>query len=136
MSLAAKNEEKIDERSVPCGTCQACCRREWIFLDRAAGDIAELYETETVIDPATGKPTLAIAHKENGDCIYQDAAGCSIHSRRPYLCRIFDCRLYHLDMRKRPRGERRHDLLHQFKAKEIDAIGAAMLRRYPLDDSK
>jgi hypothetical protein len=136
MLVTEKHEEKDQERLVPCGTCQACCRREWIFLDAAAGDIAELYETETVIDPVTGKPALAIAHQENGDCVYQSAAGCSIHNRRPYLCRIFDCRLYHLDMMKRPRAARRSDLRHQFKAQEIDGIGAAMLRRHPLVNAK
>jgi hypothetical protein len=33
-----------------------------------------------------------IAHKPNGDCIYLDEQGCSIHDRAPSLCRSADCR--------------------------------------------
>jgi len=33
-----------------------------------------------------------LAHKANGDCIYLDELGCSIHGRAPSLCRIADCR--------------------------------------------
>ena len=43
------------ERIVPCGTCQACCRREWIVLDPAAGDVIEIYETVEVVDPRSGR---------------------------------------------------------------------------------
>jgi hypothetical protein len=33
-----------------------------------------------------------LAHKPNGDCIYLDEHGCSIHGRAPSLCRVADCR--------------------------------------------
>jgi hypothetical protein len=35
---------------------------------------------------------LMIAHKPNGECIYLDEHGCSIHDHAPSLCRTADCR--------------------------------------------
>jgi hypothetical protein len=35
---------------------------------------------------------LMIAHKPNGECVYLDEKGCSIHDHAPSLCRIADCR--------------------------------------------
>jgi hypothetical protein len=35
---------------------------------------------------------LMIAHKPNGECIYLDERGCSIHERAPSMCRTADCR--------------------------------------------
>jgi len=33
-----------------------------------------------------------IAHKANGECVYLDERGCSIHDHAPSLCRSADCR--------------------------------------------
>ncbi len=33
-----------------------------------------------------------LAHKPNGECIYLEPGGCSIHDRAPSLCRSADCR--------------------------------------------
>jgi hypothetical protein len=33
-----------------------------------------------------------IAHKPNGECIYLDEHGCTIHDKAPSLCRSADCR--------------------------------------------
>jgi hypothetical protein len=35
---------------------------------------------------------LMIAHKSNGECVYLDERGCSIHDHAPSLCRTADCR--------------------------------------------
>ena len=32
-------------------------------------------------------------HKSNGDCIYLGDTGCTIHARRPQMCRELDCRI-------------------------------------------
>lgn len=74
-------------RSVPCGTCNECCRGDAIFLHPEHGDDASLYQTELY------QGRVILAHKTNGDCIYLDRAlGCTIHDRRPTICREFDCR--------------------------------------------
>lgn len=33
-----------------------------------------------------------LAHKPNGECVYVEEGGCSIHERAPSLCRSADCR--------------------------------------------
>lgn len=33
-----------------------------------------------------------LAHNPDGDCVYLTPAGCSIHERRPRMCRTMDCR--------------------------------------------
>jgi hypothetical protein len=33
-----------------------------------------------------------LAHKPNGECVYLNEQGCSIHGRAPSLCRTADCR--------------------------------------------
>ena len=121
------------ERSVPCGSCRACCQREWIILDPVAGDVVELYETEDAIDPKSGRPAKALAHKPDGDCVYLAPSGCSIHGHRPHMCRIFDCRVHYLNMAKMRERERR---LHaQLNVRRIYEIGRDMLKKYPLIDS-
>lgn len=127
---AAVTDQK--ERAVPCGSCQACCRREWILLDPAAGDVIELYETEDVVNSRNGKTTKALAHKANGDCLYLGATGCTIHGYRPHLCRIFDCRVHYLNMMKKPPRERDRELREQFNVREMFTIGRDMLKKHPL----
>jgi Fe-S-cluster containining protein len=124
------------EHVVPCGSCQFCCRNEWVYLSAEAGDAIEIYETEEVFDPRRGIMAKALAHKPNGDCLYLGPQGCTIHAWRPSLCRIFDCRLYYLQEIAKPRRERRRDMETQFKARELFEIGRAMAEKYPVDPPK
>lgn len=73
-------------RSVPCGTCTECCKGDAIFIHPECGDIATDYLTEEYM----GRTILQ--HKINGDCIYLGNSGCTIHDRRPTICRELDCR--------------------------------------------
>jgi len=120
------------ERLVPCGSCQACCRREWIFLDPGAGDVAEIYETVEAVDPRNGRLAKALAHKDNGDCFYLGATGCTIHAYRPRICRQFDCRAHYLTVAKRPARERDRALRQSPNVREMYEIGRAMQQKYPL----
>lgn len=72
---------------VPCSGCTLCCQGDAIRL--LEEDDPESYTTEphSYISGA-----LMIAHKPNGDCIYLDDTGCSIHNRAPSLCKLADCR--------------------------------------------
>lgn len=72
-------------RVVPCGTCTECCRGDAIFLHPECGDDPSTYETEEY------EGRLILKHKPNRDCIYLDG-GCTIHERRPVICREMDCR--------------------------------------------
>jgi Fe-S-cluster containining protein len=35
---------------------------------------------------------MILNRKDNGECIYLGADGCTIHDRAPWVCRTFDCR--------------------------------------------
>lgn len=72
---------------VPCDGCTLCCQGDAIRL--LPEDDANTYITEP---HATLAGERMLAHKSNGDCIYLAEGGCSIHSRRPRMCREMDCR--------------------------------------------
>ena len=73
--------------TVPCNGCTTCCQGDLVFIHPEMGDKADDYQTMVVGD------RLALAHKDNGDCIYLDrGVGCTIHDRAPAICLEFDCR--------------------------------------------
>lgn len=82
-------------RDVPCGSCTLCCQSEAIILHPEDGDDPGLYETITVEHPLKpGLMVYMIKPRENGStaCRYLGPFGCSIHAKRPVICREFDCR--------------------------------------------
>ena len=79
--------KELKTKFVPCNGCTLCCQGDAIRLTEE--DNAEDYLTE----PHSYIPgALMLAHKPNGDCIYLNETGCSIHNRAPSLCRSADCR--------------------------------------------
>lgn len=76
---------------VPCNGCTLCCRNDMIFLHPEDGDDPSQYITEPVWNPLYKRAGLMLAKKEDGDCIYLGAHGCTIHDRAPVICREFDC---------------------------------------------
>ena len=74
-------------KQVPCNGCTLCCQGDAVRLE--AEDLTMGYQTEA--HPYI-KGALMLAHKPNGDCIYVNERGCSIHDRAPSLCRTADCR--------------------------------------------
>lgn len=86
-SGAMAKKRKPAVRVVPCNGCTLCCQGDAVRLEPE--DRAEDYLTEPHPYIAGA---LMIAHKPNGECIYLDERGCSIHDRAPSLCRIADCR--------------------------------------------
>lgn len=78
----------IRQTDVPCNGCTRCCEGDAVRL--LPGDDFGAYQTE----PHPWLPgERMLAHKDNGDCIYLGEAGCTIHERRPQMCREMDCRL-------------------------------------------
>ncbi len=74
-------------RFVPCNGCTLCCQGDAVRLEPE--DVAAGYQTE----PHPYIPgALMIAHKPNGECVYLNEHGCSIHDHAPALCRSADCR--------------------------------------------
>lgn len=79
--------KKLKTNQVPCNGCTLCCQGDAVRLE--PDDLKMNYRTE----PHPYIPgALMIAHKPNGECIYLDEHGCSIHNRAPSLCRVADCR--------------------------------------------
>lgn len=73
--------------NVPCNGCTLCCQGDAIRL--LPGDDPSQYQTEP---HERFEGQLMLAHKANGDCIYLTSGGCSIHDRKPQMCRDMDCR--------------------------------------------
>lgn len=74
-------------KHVPCNGCTLCCQGDAVRLEPE--DLSMGYQTE----PHPYIPgALMIAHKSNGECIYLDEHGCSIHDHAPSMCRTADCR--------------------------------------------
>jgi len=81
---------------VPCNGCTACCHGDAVRL--LPQDDPDEYITEPH-DYMIGR--LMLAHKSNGDCIYLGGHGCTIHDRRPQMCRQMDCRLIAMRLPKK-----------------------------------
>ncbi len=99
---------------VQCNGCTACCKHDHVVLGAADDPMAYQWHVEhgyAVLD-----------RKENGDCIYLDESGCSIHDRAPGICRRMDCRtLFAMtppDVRAR-RERENPQMIHVYKAGEM-----------------
>lgn len=86
---------------VPCNGCRVCCQRELVVLFPEKGD--DPARLEHVALPSLFGPILVLKQKDNGDCVYLGADGCTIHDRAPAVCRAFDCRAYFLSMNRHER---------------------------------
>ena len=73
--------------------CVRCCKGDAIRL--LPGDDTASYKT---VPHDRFANQLMLAHKPNGDCIYLGDGGCTIHPRRPQMCREMDCRLIALSL--------------------------------------
>lgn len=87
-------------KKLRCAGCAACCRREMLALFPEHGDDPAAYQTNPVpqVHPASGRTFTVLAQQPNGDCVYLGKTpagedGCTIHDRRPWACRQFDCRV-------------------------------------------
>ena len=78
---------RLKIKFVPCNGCTLCCQGDAIRLTE------EDNPADYMTDPHPYIPNaLMLAHKKNGDCIYLNESGCSLHDHAPSLCRSADCR--------------------------------------------
>lgn len=103
---------------VPCNGCHLCCHSELITLFPDEGDDVSSYDHEVMGE------LIVLKRKPNGDCIYLNDSGCSIHERAPAVCKAFDCRLAFL---KYSRNERRMMVKDGLVAKEVFEAGRQRL---------
>lgn len=105
---------------MPCDGCTACCRGRAIRpLYPERGDVVQHYSHQYV----DGIP--ALAWNKDGDCIYVGSEGCTIHARRPALCRGYDCRVAYLAVTRR---QRRADAKGRPYQKAIYAAARKLLK--------
>jgi len=109
----------LEPASVPCGTCQLCCKKTLVLLVPEAGDDVGSYVTRSV------EGVHMLATKANGDCFYLGEAGCTIHDRAPIMCKVFDCRGLHAMY---SRDQRRNLVRQSTLNKEVLAQGNFLLR--------
>ncbi|MFV3075355.1 YkgJ family cysteine cluster protein [Niveispirillum fermenti] len=83
----------LDQNAIPCDGCIQCCRNDQVILHPDAGDDLSFYRWEPIASalyPGRAVPALR-RDPATGDCVYLTEAGCSIHDRRPAVCRRFHC---------------------------------------------
>lgn len=68
--------------TVPCGTCVECCKC-LVFPAKEKGDDPSLYDLDE---------DGYIKQTPEGWCIYLKDGKCSVYDKRPFLCRVYDCR--------------------------------------------
>ena len=79
---------------VPCNGCHHCCRSEVVAILPEEGDDLQRYDHQIIDVPGQGAVAV-LKHRPNGDCVYLDDNGCTIHGHAPFMCRIFDCRRWY-----------------------------------------
>jgi Fe-S-cluster containining protein len=91
---------KIDtkKKSQPtCSMCGLCCQLFWINLNEEEYNSRKyltVFDDIEIFDDFTKAKECGanlVKKKNNGDCIYLKANKCSIHERRPVVCKEFFC---------------------------------------------
>jgi Fe-S-cluster containining protein len=84
---------QLDQNAIPCDGCTHCCESDQVVLRPEAGDDLSQYDFEFIdsaLYPGQLTPVLK-SDPKTGYCIYLRAGGCSIHAKRPSVCRRFHC---------------------------------------------
>lgn len=122
--------KQVITANVPCNGCTSCCRNDLVFIHPECGDVASEYLTMTMRHPITKAVEQALQHDKNtGSCIYLGETGCTIHERRPSMCREFDCRRFFLGFKDR--AERRRAVRSGMISNDVLKAGQARLHTLP-----
>jgi uncharacterized protein len=113
----------VERVNVPCGSCRARCKGDLIVLFPDHGDDVSSYKH--IITP---NGVAVLQKSKDGNCVYLDPNGCTIHDRAPVICRTFDCRQM---FRNTPRNKRRLMLKHGMMNKEVLDAGRQRLNTLP-----
>jgi Fe-S-cluster containining protein len=85
-----------------CDGCRACCLGDTIILMPEKGDRPQKWpgNTELVLQgPNAGK--TALKKGSDGNCVFLDEKGCTIHGKAPHMCGYYDCRVHVLNVEAR-----------------------------------
>lgn len=92
---------------IACGSCRACCLRDVVKLHPKLDDI-DTFDWHVEQD-AAGNQFAVLDRNEDGSCVYLGAGGCTIHERKPMVCRAFDCRVIYMEATPERRKQRIKD---------------------------
>jgi Fe-S-cluster containining protein len=83
----------LDHNAIPCDGCIQCCKNDQVILRPEDGDDLSLYAWEPIESALyPGRKSAALKRDPlTGYCIYLSATGCSIHDKRPAICRRYHC---------------------------------------------
>jgi hypothetical protein len=77
--------------SVPCGSCNACCRTPRAPAGVLPHEVDKLPPGSVVKGGPDGHQ---LARRDDGACVLLSEDGkCTIYDRRPFVCRTYDCRV-------------------------------------------
>lgn len=114
-----------DQNAIPCDGCIQCCKNDQVILHPEAGDDLSFYRWEPIASALYPGQTMAALKRDpiTGHCTYLTASGCSIHERRPSVCRRFHCARTALALEKLPHRTRK------ILRRRGDVFDAALLER-------
>lgn len=114
-----------DQNAIPCDGCIQCCKNDQVILHPEAGDDLSFYRWEPIASALYPGQTMAALKRDpiTGHCTYLTASGCSIHDRRPSVCRRFHCARTALALEKLPHRTRK------ILRRRGDVFDAALLER-------
>ncbi|MEA1672748.1 YkgJ family cysteine cluster protein [Nitrospirillum sp. BR 11163] len=96
----------LDQNVIPCDGCVLCCKSDQVILHPEAGDNLLSYVWDLVASPLYPGQVVPALKRDpaTGHCVYLAGNGCSIHDRRPAVCRRFHCARTALALERLPRA--------------------------------
>jgi Fe-S-cluster containining protein len=86
---------------VDCGSCTLCCKGQIITLDPEMGDDISRNDWDWKSHDLQRVRIMKL--NNSGSCVHLTESGCDIYSRRPFICKVFDCREAWRFMKRRSR---------------------------------
>ena len=102
-------QNAVDHNAIPCDGCTQCCKNDQVILRPEDGDDLSLYEWDAIESAlySGGKVAALKRDAATGHCIYLRDFGCSIHDRRPAICRRYHCARTAKALEELPRATRK-----------------------------
>lgn len=93
--IGVLRSDGAESADVPCGSCNACCRSGYVVerRDRKRGYVHDDDPTLPWVK-GTGdhEGHDVLPHNDDGSCAMLVGGKCSVYAKRPYACRVYDCR--------------------------------------------
>jgi len=107
--MASSTPPPLDQNAIPCDGCTQCCKNDQVILRPEDGDDLSLYDWEPIASALYPGRTSAALKRDpvTGHCVYLGETGCTIHDKRPAICRRYHCARTALALEQIPRHMRK-----------------------------